>query len=121
MVIEQLDCSFSVCKLPDFSQVDRSDAICFLAKTDVEYSLVCAADRVPANARSCEHGWRALRVAGALDFSLVGVLSRLTAVLAAREISVFAVSTYDTDYILTREADFERAVRALADSGYTIA
>ena len=72
------------------------------------------------NACCCEHGWRALRIAGTLDFSLTGVLSTLTALLAAAQIPVFAVSTYDTDYILTRETDFDRAICALADGGCTI-
>lgn len=73
MVIERLDGCFSVCKLPDFSLVDWSDPFLFLARTDTEYSLVCSAGRAPANACCCEHGWRALRIAGTLDFSLTGV------------------------------------------------
>ena len=120
MVIERLDGCFSVCKLPDFSLVDWSDPFLFLARTDTEYSLVCSAGRAPANACCCEHGWRALRVAGTLDFSLTGVLSMLTALLAAAQIPVFAVSTYDTDYILTRAADFDRAICTLAGGGCTI-
>ena len=94
MVIERLDGCFSVCKLPDFSLVDWSDPFLFLARTDTEYSLVCSAGRAPANACCCEHGWRALRIAGTLDFSLTGVLSTLTALLAAAQIPVFARITF---------------------------
>ena len=67
-----------------------------------------------------EDGWRALRVCGELDFSLVGILADITSVLARRGISIFAVSTYDTDYILIKENNFTDAISVLGESGYTV-
>ena len=121
MVIERLRETLSVCKVKDYSLVDLDAAFCFTGRTDAEKSLVCETARVPANAIAREDGWRAFRVRGPLDLSLIGVLSRMLTVLAERGIGVFVLSTYDTDYVLTREESFERALEALADAGYDIA
>lgn len=121
MVIERLRETLSVCKVKDYSQVDLDAAFCFTGRTDAEKSLVCETARVPANAIAREDGWRAFRVRGPLNFSLIGVLSRMLTALAERNIGVFVLSTYDTDYVLTREESFDRAFEALADAGYDIA
>ena len=118
MTIEILPADFSVCKVTDYSQVDPNAPYCFLAKTDAENSLVCETGRVPANVIAREDGWRALRIAGTLDFSLVGILAKIAATLADAGVSIFAVSTYDTDYILVK--DLSGAVRALDAAGYKI-
>jgi hypothetical protein len=114
--------SYAVCRLPadapipawafagDFSSVTR---------TGEELSIVCLESAVPAEVR-CVRGWRCLRVAGTLDFALVGILSSLTVPLAEANVSVVAVSTFDTDYILVREEDRERALAALRRSGVEI-
>ena len=67
-----------------------------------------------------ERGWRCLRVAGTIPFSVVGVLASLAAPLAEAGISVFAVSTFDTDYLLVKAADFEKAITALTQAGHSI-
>ncbi|WP_343207926.1 ACT domain-containing protein [Anaerolentibacter hominis] len=114
-----LDGEFSVCKLYDLSQIDYNDPYLFISKTEEELSLVCLSGSVPDNAAVCEPGWRAFRVEGELDFSLIGILSRLTGILAEHKISVFAISTYNTDYILVKKEQFREAKRALTDAGYT--
>lgn len=121
MVLEVIDCDFSLCKVPDFSLVDLAGEYCFIGKTDEERSLVCATEAVPANATDIDDGWRAFRVQGVLDFSLVGVLAKISSLLAENEIGLFAVSTFNTDYILTREGDFEKALGVLSGAGYEIA
>ena len=122
MVIERLRETLSVCKVKDYSQVDLDAAFCFTGRTDAEKSLVCETARVPANAIAREDGWRAFsRARAAGIFSLIGVLSRMLTALAERNIGVFVLSTYDTDYVLTREENFDRALEALADAGYDIA
>ena len=120
MKLETIDCGFTVCKLKDISGVDFSREFCFLGKTDEEISLVCETDAVPSNTIAREDGWRAFRIAGMLDFSLVGILARISAILAENKIGIFAVSTYNTDYILTKEENFTRAMKVLAESGYEI-
>lgn len=96
--IEKLDVSFSVCKVKDYSQVDLSQAYCFIGKTNCENSLVCATDSVPANATEREDGWRAFRIVGTLDFSLIGILSKISTILANEKIGIFVISTFNTDY-----------------------
>lgn len=120
MQIVWLKEKFSVCRVRDFSRIDFGQEFCFAAKTDEECSLVCAADSVPADVLACDVGWRAFRIQGPLDFSLVGILSAVASVLAQRQIPIFAVSTYNTDYILTKEENFERAVEALRGAGYSV-
>lgn len=92
----------------------------FTGATDEERSLVCPTVSVPENTTDRDDGWRAFRVKGTLDFSLTGILARLSAVLAENKIGIFAISTFNTDYILTKSANFDRALAALRASGYEI-
>ena len=112
--------SFSVCKVKDYSHVNLNDEFCFVAKTDEEKSLVCITENVPGNVLEREDGWRAFRIQGVLDFSLIGILSRISGLLAENEIGIFAISTFNTDYILTKEENFHRALKVLGDAGYSI-
>lgn len=120
MEIKPLDRKFSVCKVKDYSQTDLRAEFCFAGKTDEECSLVCETDHVPGNTVERDDGWMAFRIEGILDFSLIGILSGITAALADQSIGIFAVSTFNTDYILTKEEDFERALNILASSGYKV-
>jgi len=109
---------FSVCKLGGVENIDLSHEYVFLQKTDEEISLVCETRHTPENAVAAEAGWKALRVTGILDFSLIGVIAKITAVLAGAGISVFAMSTYNTDYILIKAENVERGIKALVANGY---
>jgi len=120
MELEVIGQRFSVCKVDSVSQVDLGAPFCFFARTDEELSLVCPTEQVPSGATAREDGWRAFRVRGQLDFSLVGVLAKLSAVLADRGIGIFVVSTFDTDYVLTKERNLERALAALRAAGYDV-
>ncbi len=120
MTLSILKERFSVCRLDSVSQVDLEKPFTFLSVTDEEISLVCPEKYVPCRYIKCENGWRALKVHGVLDFSLTGILAGLCGVLAENEIAVFAVSTFNTDYLLCREDSFHRAVAALKNVGHTI-
>lgn len=112
----------AVCRLdPDapWPQPPAGRSFFAATRTDSETSVVCAEDAVPAGAK-VETDWRALEVAGPLDFSMVGVMAALTAPLADVEVSVFVVSTYDTDYVLVHAAALERAVAALRSAGHAV-
>ena len=111
---------FSICKLMDYSKVDFSRPFVFTGSTDEEKSLVCPTGIVPSDTLERSDGWRAFRIGGVLDFSLVGILSRISAVLAENAIGLFAVSTFNTDYILTKKEDFGRALQLLSSSGFDI-
>ena len=112
----------AVCKLPnDASIPDWAVRGVFfsITRTDEELSVVCDQDVVPEGVR-CDMGWRCLRVGGTLDFSVVGVLASLAGPLAGAAVSVFVLSTFDTDYLLVKEQDFERAVLELVRQGHSI-
>lgn len=120
LTLKPLKQSFSICQVRDYSQVNWDSPYIFLSKTDQENSLVCPSQDVPDNAIEVDNGWSAFRIEGVLDFSLIGILSKLSAILADNEIGIFAVSTYNTDYILTKTTDFDRAMKVLEEKGYKI-
>lgn len=113
--------NLTVCKVKDIADIDMSADLFFLGKTDEELSLVCKTEDVPLKTIERDDGWRGFRIQGVLDFSLIGILSKLSGILAEHKIGIFAVSTYNTDYILVKEENFERALTVLAAEGYTIA
>lgn len=118
MVIEILPGQFSVCKLSSIPSIP--DGICFFARTDKEISLVCESSKIDFKTLKRDDNWRCLRVAGELDFSLIGILAGITDALAKAKISVFCVSTYDTDYVLIKSENFKKAIETLSTAGYKI-
>lgn len=120
MTIKKIPADFTVCKLADFSKVNPESEYFFMSKTDSENSLVCPAADVPENVTAREDGWRAFRVEGMLDFSLVGILAKISTLLAQQCISIFAVSTFNTDYILVKKENEERALDCLARARFEV-
>lgn len=90
-----------------------------ITRREGELSIVCAEERVPQDVRA-QRGWRALEVAGPIDVQVVGLMHALTGPLARAGVSVFTLSTFDTDVLLVREATLARAVEALREAGYPI-
>lgn len=120
MEIKILDYDFSVCKVSNYSLVNFESDYCFIGKTDEENSLVCITNDVPVNTTERDDGWKAFRIQGILDFSLIGILSKISTLLAENEIGIFAVSTYNTDYILTKKENFDKAIDVLIKAGYHV-
>ena len=113
MKLEKIDGRFTVCKVDDVSDIDLNVPFLFLGRTDEEISLVCPTEKVPPRTTEREDGWMAFRIKGVLDFSLVGILARIASILAENGISIFAVSTFNTDYVLVKEEHYERALKDL--------
>ena len=103
MELKKLNRDFSVCKVKDYSHVNLDAKYLFIGKTDEERSIVCATEEVPDNVIQQEDGWQGFRIQGNLDFALVGILSKISAILADHGISIFALSTYNTDYVLIKK------------------
>ena len=120
VILEPMKIPFSVCKVEDYSGIDIDQPFVFTGRTDQEKSLVCPTDTVPDNALVRDDGWRAFRICGELDFSLIGILAGISKILADNAIGIFAISTYNTDYILTKEENFDKALKVLADAGYQV-
>ncbi len=120
MRIQALPIRFSVCKIGEDISVSLKQPFTFVSSTDQELSLVCPTEHVPALTIAREDGWKAFRVEGELDFGLVGILARIASILAENGIPIFAVSTYNTDYILTKEKSFGDALHCLAQAGYEV-
>ena len=120
MELKKLPYDLTVCKLSNTSDIDLNTEFYFIGKTDEELSLVCKTEDTPANTTERDDGWRSFRIQGVLDFSLIGILSKLAGILAENGIGIFAVSTYNTDYIHVKAEDFDKAIYVLADAGYII-
>lgn len=120
--LELLGDELAVCRLPVDAAVPNwawSGELTSITSTDDELSLVCSADEVPEDVTHTP-GWRAFKIRGPLDFGLVGILAGLSTVLADAEVSIFAISTYDTDYVLVRAHQLEQAIAALESAGYGV-
>ena len=105
----------------ELKKIPYMDAeIYFIGKTDEELSLVCITENTPSKTIERDDGWRGFRIQGTLDFSLVGILAKISGILADHKISIFAVSTYNTDYVLVKEENFDRALSILEAEGYSI-
>ena len=120
MELKKLYYKLTVCKVKSVSDMDMNSEFFFIGKTDEELSLVCKTEDTPSNTIVRDDGWKGFRIQGTLDFSLIGILSKLSGILADHQIGIFAVSTYNTDYILVKEENFDRAINALASEGYSI-
>lgn len=120
MQLQIIDEDLSVCKVTDYSQVKLDKPFCFTGKTDEENSLVCRTKDVPSNTTERDDGWKAFRIVGVLDFSLIGILSKISGVLADNKIGIFALSTYNTDYVMTKKKNFDKALKVLKEAGYEL-
>ena len=120
MELLKLPYDLTVCKVTDISEIDLSAGFYFIGRTDEELSLVCRTEDAPAHTTEREDGWKGFRIEGVLDFSLIGILSKISTVLAEAGIGIFAVSTYNTDYVLVKAEQFDRAMEALAGAGYQV-
>ncbi len=103
-------------KIPTWINTEKFYSI---TKTEDELSIVCLDENIDEDVK-CEKDWRILKILGPLDFSLVGILSKISTLLAENDISIFAISTYDTDYILVRENSVEKTVKVLTDNGQSV-
>jgi hypothetical protein len=113
---------FAVCRLRADENIPSwalSSSFCSLTRTPYELSIVCRQELVPGEVEAVR-GWKSLKVEGKLDFNLVGILSSITSSLAQVGISVFAISTYDTDYLFIKERDLDRGVAALRKAGHDV-
>lgn len=112
-----------VCQLPKDALLPvwaaNAPGFCAITRTEEELSIVCAASVVPAGVRQ-EPGWRAFKVDGPLDFALTGILASLAGPLAKAGVSIYALSTYNTDYVLVKESQLDEAIDALRAVGHTV-
>lgn len=120
MNIQVIQETFSICKVTTYTDVAIQADYCFIGKTDEECSLVCLTRDVPSHTLARDDGWRAFRLEGVLDFSLIGILSAISSLLAQAHIGIFAVSTYNTDYIFVKQKQLDKALQVLQHEGYTI-
>jgi hypothetical protein len=120
MELKKIPYDLTVCKVADASALDLTKDFYFIGKTDEELSLVIPTEETPAETTERDDGWRAFRIQGVLDFSLIGILSKISGLLADAKIGIFAVSTYNTDYVLVKKENYEKALAVMADAGYQI-
>ncbi len=118
MELQELKDELTICKVNSITDIDLNKDLYFIGKTDEELSLVCKTEDTPKNTIERDDGWRGFCIQGILDFSLIGILSKISGILAKNGIGIFAVSTYNTDYIFVKAENFDKAMEALALDGY---
>ena len=120
MELKKLECDLTVCKVSAIADIDMDADFYFIGKTDEEISLVCKTEDTPEKTVERDDGGKGFRIQGVLNFSLIGILSKLSGILADNKIGIFAVSTFNTDYILVKAENFEKALSVLSAEGYTV-
>lgn len=122
LTMKLLNNKYGVCRLDKNELIPtwpQNSDFFSITKTSDELSIVCSQDDIPDDIK-CEKDWRMLKILGPLDFSLIGILSSISTILAQKGISIFAISTYDTDYILVKNKDIDNAIAALIAERYEI-
>lgn len=122
MQLTLLKPEYSVCQLETEAPTPpwaKNGEFFAITRTTEELSIVCQSQLVPADVLA-ENGWRAVKVVGPLEFSMVGVLASLSATLAEASVSIFVISTYNTDYVLVKAAQLDDAITALLGAGHQI-
>jgi hypothetical protein len=123
LTLTALPDSYAICRLAPGQPIPAwaiaAEGFVSITRTADELSVVCSEASAPEGI-AASRGWRCLRVEGPLDFALVGVLGSLAAPLAEAGVSIFAISTYDTDYLLVSEQDVAAAIQALKTAGHTM-
>lgn len=120
IILQPLNERFSICQVEDFVNFEMAHPFCFICQTDAEKSLVCPMDLVPDRVVNRNDGWKCFHIAGKLDFSFIGIVAGISTILASNEIGLFVISTYNTDYIFTKEVVFSKALNLLEEDGYII-
>jgi hypothetical protein len=120
MELKRMEYDLTVCKVKSEEQLNLSNKFYFIGKTDEEISLVCITEDTPIDTIEREDGWKAFRIQGVLDLSLIGILAKISSILAEKKIGIFVVSTYNTDYILVKKENYQKALTVLEEEGYTI-
>lgn len=121
MRIISLPDAFTICQVESENQLDLQKEFCFVGKTKEEISLVCKTRDVPEKTLRRDDEWRCFYLEGTLDFSLVGILAKIATLLANAQISIFALSTFNTDYVLVKSHQFQQALDLMKENGYSIA
>lgn len=113
---------YGVCRLNNNSKIPEWGAkgeFSSITRTEDELSIVCLQNNIPEGIQ-CEKSWEVFKIEGPLDFSLIGILSAISSLMAEKGISIFAISTYDTDYILIKDKDLNKAIEVLSNDKYEI-
>lgn len=124
MKLKTLDSTFSIIKISPIETIPSSVTTCdifSITRTNEELSIVCPTDCLPANEefKEVESDWKCIKVEGVLDFGLTGILASLANPLAENKISIFAISTFNTDYLLVKNHSIEKARFVLENEGHS--
>ena len=122
LILKLLKNKYSVCRLNKYDEIPKwifNEEFFSITKAEDELSIVCLQDKIKDDVL-CERNWKVLKIEGPLDFSLIGILSKISTLMANNNISIFAISTYDTDYILIKEESIDKAIELLINNNYNV-
>ncbi|MBQ3274333.1 MAG: ACT domain-containing protein [Christensenellaceae bacterium] len=111
---------YAICKLSSLPDLFKIAGFCSVSHTDKEISLVCKVEEVPETAYEVSKEWIMFEMRGKLDFDIVGLIAEISTALAKRDVPLFALSTFNTDYFLVKREYMEKAIDALITTGYPV-
>ena len=120
MKLKFLSDEFTVCKVKDLKEISLDQPYYFIGRTDEEISIICPSKFTPSKVIDLESGWKLFKIEGVLDFKEIGIMAKISALLAREQISVLVVSTYNTDYFLIKKENEEKTKTILIENGYEI-
>ena len=120
MNIKVFDYRFSIIKVDNINNIDINKEFFFYSKTDKEISIVCKEEDEVKEYKEISRRWKCFRIEGTLDFSLIGIIKKISTILANNNIGIFVVSTYDTDYIFVKEENLDKTLVLLKENNYEI-
>jgi hypothetical protein len=122
VVLNLIEGTFGVCKLREIDEVPewaKNDKFVSVTRTNEELSIVCSEEDIPQDITAELH-WKILKIEGILDFSLIGIIAKISSILTEKGISIFVISTFNTDYILIKDENINKSICALEEEGYII-
>ena len=117
MELKELNQEFSICKVKDFKEVDSNQEFVFTGNTDKECSIICPTSMAPVDCIEVEHGWHCFYIAEDASFGKYGMIAFLVDIVAKQKTGILIVATYDTDYILIKNAKWGQVKEALQENG----
>lgn len=120
MILKIIEQEFVICKVETLDEINVHDEYCFISKTDEEISLICTTRYTPSRLLDIQRGYRGFRIDQQLDFNSIGIVARITSLLALNEISIVSVGTFNTDYFFIKNAKLGKALDILRANNYDI-
>lgn len=120
MDLKLIEHDFIICEIQNLDEVNIHDEFCFLSKTDNEYSLICTTRFQPNKVLNIQSGFKCLRIENKLEINTTGIIAKLSSLLALYDISLIAISTFNTVYLFVKSTKLNRSIEIFSANNYNV-